>query len=121
MERHDRIRLARRRCALSQAQLGKKLGVHRTAVANWEAGTSCPSCGHLEQLACVLQVAHEWLSTGRGEMALPSEGGDGSPPGEQIENTVERRLLRAWRRLPARPRIALLELVEAYRGARRKP
>ena len=69
----------------------------------------------------MLQVAHEWLSTGRGEMALPSEGGDGPPPGEQIENPVERRLLRAWRRLPARPRIALLELVEAYRGARRKP
>ena len=121
VERHDRIRLARRRCALSQVQLGRRLGVHRSAVANWESGASSPSCDHLEQLACVLEVAHEWLATGRGEMVLATEGhGTPAAPADLVENPAERRLLQAWRSLPVRPRAALLDLVEAYRGRRRR-
>lgn len=120
MERHDRIRLARRRCALSQMQLGKRLGVHRSAVANWESGTSSPSCDHLEQLARELSVAHEWLATGRGDMTLPGQCHEVSEARDDlVESPAERRLLRAWRSLPARPRVALLELAEAFRGRRR--
>lgn len=103
-------------------QLGRRLGVQRSAVANWEAGASSPSCHHLEQLACVLEVAHEWLATGRGEMKLPGYGQDmPMAQADVVENPFERRLLQAWRNLPAKPRVALLELVEAYRGRKRQP
>lgn len=121
MERHERIRLARRRCALSQATLARRLGVQRSAVANWEAGASNPSSHHLERLACVLDVAHEWLATGRGEMKLPGHGQEAPPATSDLVNDpVERRLLRAWRNLSAKPQAALLELLEAYRGRKRR-
>src|SRR3546814_2971201 len=71
VERHDRIRLASRGCALSQVQLARRLDVQRSAVANWESGASSPSSAHREHLARVLDVTNEWLATGRGEMALP--------------------------------------------------
>lgn len=121
MERHDRIRLARRRCALSQATLGRRLGVQRSAVANWEAGASNPSSHHLERLVCVLEVAHEWLATGRGEMKLPGHGQESTPPqADLVDDPVERRLLRAWRNLSAKPQAALLELLEACRGRKHR-
>lgn len=106
---------------MSQVQLARRLDVQRSAVANWESGASSPSCEHLEHLARVLDVAHEWLATGRGEMALPSHRHDvPTALAELVESPIEQRLLQAWRNLPARPRIALLELVETYRGHRRR-
>lgn len=119
MQRSERIRLARRRSALSQAQLGKRMDVQRSAVANWESGAASPSSHHLELLACTLEVAHEWLATGRGEMRLPGRPADDPAPDGVVADSIERRLLRAWRALPAKPRVAFLELIEAYGGRKR--
>src|SRR3546814_925720 len=52
VERHDRIRLARRGCALSQVQLARRLDVQRSAVANWESGASSPSCEQIGRASC---------------------------------------------------------------------
>lgn len=120
MQRCERIRFARRRSAFSQIQLGQRLGVQRSAVANWESGAASPSSQHLEQLACTLDVAHEWLATGRGEMALPGHCRAGFAVDRGlVDNSFETRLMRAWRRLPPKLRLALLELLEAYGGRRR--
>lgn len=122
VQRCERIRLARRRSALSQARLGQRMGVQRSAVANWESGAASPSSQHLEQLACVLEVAHEWLATGRGEMNLSVHWHDTpAADAELVESQLERRLLRAWRALPMKPRIALLEFIEAYDRRRKMP
>lgn len=40
---------------------------------------------------------------------------------ELIEDPGERRVLRAWRRLPAQMKVLMLELAEAYAPAVRKP
>ena len=118
MRRMERIRLARRRAGLSQQALAHLLGVRRSAVANWESvNGASPSTANLERLACELRVAHEWLATGRGEMHCPDHRprSDADPVDADLaENAFERRLLRAWRGLPAIPRAAVLELVEAY-------
>lgn len=123
MDRAQRIRLARRRSGLSQSVLARHIGVRRSAVANWEAASGAnPSSGNLERLACVLQVAHEWLATGRGEMMLPGHWHDvPAADAELVENTLERRLLQAWRALPTKPGLALLEFVEAYDRRRKCP
>lgn len=55
-------------------------------------------------------------------MKLPGYGQDmPMAQADVVENPFERRLLQAWRNLPAKPRVALLELVEAYRGRKRQP
>jgi transcriptional regulator with XRE-family HTH domain len=107
--------MARRRFGLSQQSLANLLGVRRSAVGNWEAvnGTH-PSCAHLERLACVLQVPHEWLTTGRGDIGLPMQWDDTrSDSAIRAEDRSEAKLLRVWRTLPGRTRAALLEMLES--------
>ena len=116
MNKAERIRLARRRAGLSQQKLADLLGVKRSAVANWEAvnGPS-PSSNNLEGLTRLLQVNHEWLAVGRGEMKLSGHWHDVPVvDAELVDNPFERRLLEAWRSMPAKPRVLFLELVESY-------
>ncbi|MGN6513998.1 MAG: helix-turn-helix domain-containing protein [Lysobacteraceae bacterium] len=119
MNRSERIRLARRRAALSQEALAAKLQVNRSAIANWEAGISSPNGTNLERLAAQLEVSYEWLATGRGEMKLPCHWHEvPALDAELVESPYERRLLKAWRSLPAKARVLTLELVESYPTAR---
>lgn len=118
MTRAERIRVARRQAGWSQQQLAEQLGVQRSAVANWEAsGGAHPSSANLERLANLLHIAHEWLATGRGEMRLPEHWhGVPAADAELIEDPAERRLLKAWRAMPVKPRVAFLDLMESYAG-----
>lgn len=121
MNQTERVRLARRRAGLSQQKLADLLGVKRSAVANWEATAGArPSSTNLERLTCMLQVSHEWLATGRGEMKLPGNLQESQPPeADLVENPFERRLLAGWRRMPAKTRVLFLELAESYLPAHR--
>ena len=66
-----RIRQCRQAARLSQAELAAKVGVRRSAVAQWERiGGSSPSVSHLAQLALTAGVSFEWIATGRGAMRL---------------------------------------------------
>lgn len=68
-----RIRKARSAAAQSQAELGRRIGVKRSAVTQWESPTgTTPSVEHLIQIALETAVRFEWLATGRGA----SHGGD---------------------------------------------
>lgn len=70
-----RIRRARTVATLSQATLARRVGVHRSAVTQWErAPGTTPSVDHLLQVATVTGVAFEWLATGRGQ-SYPEAGG----------------------------------------------
>ncbi|WP_460733042.1 helix-turn-helix domain-containing protein [Lysobacter tyrosinilyticus] len=64
-----RIRRARRLALVSQNELARRVGVNRSAVAQWESAnsTTCPSVGHLIHLAVETGVNFEWLATGRGD------------------------------------------------------
>lgn len=117
MNKAERIRLARRRVGLSQQKLADLVGVKRSAVANWEGSGKkvSPTSGNLERLTCLLQVGHEWLATGRGEMKLPGHWHDVPVvDAELVDSPFERRLLAAWRNMPAKTRVLFLELVESY-------
>ncbi|HVI26314.1 MAG TPA: helix-turn-helix domain-containing protein [Xanthomonadaceae bacterium] len=115
MKRSERIRLGRRHAALTQESLAHRIGVHRSAIANWESGSSNPSGENLARLAEVLGVSYEWLATGRGEMSLEAWRDDvPALDADLAEGPHERRLLKAWRGLPAKARVLMLELVEAF-------
>lgn len=112
----SRIRQCRKDAKLSQATLAEKLGVDRSAVAQWERDTAVsPTVGHLAQIALSTGVAFEWLATGRGPKII---GGEGEQPPAFVmdyvaQSETEERLLIAFRTIPALAQIPVLEQVEA--------
>lgn len=109
-----RIRTARLRAGLTQAELARRLGVTRTAVVNWESATSRsrPSSGRLEEISRQTSVAWEWLATGRGHVTLSSESVLAADA-ELVDDPVERRLLQAFRGRDTAIRQAVLTLLES--------
>lgn len=117
----NRIRLCRRRAAFSQSELAERIGVQRTAVAQWERkGGSRPSSKNLTQLAVELKVAFEWLATGRGRMELVANEGGDKPLAIDLDwyaqDALEQRLLAAYRDVPYPANQRLVELVESMAG-----
>lgn len=117
MDFAQRVRLARRHAGLSQSQLAKQVGVQRSAVSQWESmELKFPSLMHLQATAVVTGVSFEWLATGRGRMLLDRDAAfEGTPAVEGIlvEDPLECRLVRAFRRAPANARVGWVEVVEA--------
>lgn len=114
MDSAQRIRLARRHAGLSQTQLAQKIGVRRSAVSHWESAEGKnPSMTNLRTVATVTQVQFEWLATGRGAMQVSAEQALDSVAAAEamvIEDGAEIRLIGAFRALPAKGRVMLLEL-----------
>lgn len=116
MTPQQRLRLARRHAALSQAQLAERAGVQRSAVSHWESDHGRnPSLRHLREVALATGVQFEWLATGRGEMLTSRDTELDSVAAADallVEDPVEQRLLLAFRVAPVRARLAIVELIE---------
>lgn len=66
-----RIRIARLRSEITQSELADRIGVTRSAVANWEISSRAkPSVGNLVAIAIATDVSFEWLATGRGSISI---------------------------------------------------
>lgn len=57
--RGDRLRALRKAAALSQGQLGARIGAHTTSVSDWERGDNAPSGRHVASLSRELGVSAE--------------------------------------------------------------
>lgn len=115
MEHGTRIRRARTVSKLTQAELATLVGVHRSAVAQWEQqqGTT-PSVANLARVAEALEISFEWLATGRGRMKLDAAFETGERiPSDFARDELEERILLASRNLNQRKREAVLALMEA--------
>lgn len=129
----NRVRQARRHALLSQQQLATKVGVHRSAVAQWEqAGGSHPTVENLARISAVTAVQFEWLATGRGRMQFVSDliPGDESPVlllEYAAQSETEARALFALRHLDVPSALAIVEMLvalaktERLKLKRRKP
>lgn len=115
MDYSRRIRRARTVRKWTQARLATYVGVHRSAVAQWEqlSGTK-PSIIHLSKIAEALEVSFEWLATGRGRLKLDPayEPGERTPV-DFARDEMEDDILLASRRLNTRNRVAILALMKA--------
>ncbi|UHQ20789.1 helix-turn-helix domain-containing protein [Lysobacter sp. KIS68-7] len=122
MTSQQRIRLARRHAAMSQTQLAQAVGVQRSAVSHWEAPQGKnPSVQHMREIAMVTGVQFEWLATGRGQMAPSRDTVLDSVAAVDallVDDSLEQRLLMAFREAPVRARLALVELVEELASQR---
>lgn len=63
---HKRIKERRKEIGLSQEALGKKIGLTKGAISQWEVGATTPSGQNLYNLADALGVSAKWLLTGEG-------------------------------------------------------
>jgi len=110
-----RIRRARTHAKLTQNELAAKVGVRRSAVAQWEqvVGTH-PSGNNLCQVALSTNVRFEWLATGRGPMKTgASHQVSALVLAEFAKDELESRLLLAIRRMGSvRKREVIVNLVE---------
>lgn len=122
---HVRIRLARRQAGVSQSEFAKRIGVQRSAVAQWEsAGGVKPTMENLIKVAMLGSMQVEWLASGRGKMALPNQGlADDQITSLQLAEFAlsddEQRLLRAVRNLDRKTLSAIVVLTESLSIARR--
>ena len=116
---NNRIRQARRHAKLSQQLLATRVGVHRSAVAQWEQPEgSHPTVENLARLAITTSVSFEWLATGRGRMKYASDlrPGDETPAvllEYSAQSETEVRALTAMRKLGFRAQVAIVDMMEA--------
>lgn len=59
-----RIRQARETKGIKPAELGRRLGVTRSSVSQWESGLTVPASENLVQIASILGVTLDWLDAG---------------------------------------------------------
>ena len=60
----DRIKDARKKAGISQAELARLVGRSQSAVAEWETGGTEPRRNIVEKIAAVLDVSPLWLEVG---------------------------------------------------------
>jgi len=124
----ERIRNARLTTGLSQAALAEKIGVQRSAVAQWEMlNGSHPTVENLAKLATITSVRFEWLATGRGHRTLTEDEDHSLDQEVQLMylagSDLEIRTLIALRKLTLHECSAITELVEnlAMKSTQKKP
>jgi len=92
-----RIREARRGLGLTQDELARRIGVSRSAIAQWETDRTGQVRANLARVAAVLGVSIGYLITGESEVGLVS-----------VETADERALLSLYRQIREPGRSELL-------------
>jgi transcriptional regulator with XRE-family HTH domain len=93
----SRIRAAREALGLTQGGLAERVGVSRSAVAQWETDRSGQIRANLTRISAALGVSVGFLVTG-----------EGSRPPDQLETSEERALLALYRQIHEGGRADLL-------------
>jgi len=82
----DRLKFARKRAGLTQAQLGKLAGLNQSAINKLESGKSKNS-SQMTNLAMVLGVNPLWLVHGMGEICCQNDLENITQPEEIIQQS----------------------------------
>ena len=64
MEWNIKIKEARKKSKITQAELADRIGVHRSTIANYELGRRRPSLTELKEIASILHVDVNYLLEG---------------------------------------------------------
>jgi len=121
----SRIRQARRLAGLTQVGLAARIGVSRSAVAQWErAGGACPSTTNVASAAIALNCALEWLTTGRGDIhphfAAGSLSSNVTTDARYAQTLQELHLLEHFRSLQEGERRVLMQMLKGMRRRRKR-
>ena len=77
-----RIKAARKSVHITQEELGKRLGVSKAAVSQWEGAATTPDVHNLLRISEVTHVPIAWLLTGQ---PLPEQATNGTLRWEHVE------------------------------------
>jgi transcriptional regulator with XRE-family HTH domain len=69
----ERLRVARQRAGLDQAEMGAVIGVHRAVISQYENGHTEPTLSALVRWADVADVSLDWLCARRDSNPQPSD------------------------------------------------
>lgn len=118
-----RIRKARELAGLTQADLGRQIGVQAAAVSKYEKGDADPGTVTLAKIAEIGGVTVDWLVTGKGDLyaepratdpqleaAVRESEAEWRRPGEPASE-YERRILGMLRRLSPQSRQDILDTI----------
>lgn len=72
MEMSERILAVRKKAGLNQADFGKRIGVTRSAVCNYESGSRSVREQVILAICREFNISEEWLRTDRGGMSVPT-------------------------------------------------
>lgn len=72
MEMSERILAVRKKAGLNQADFGKRIGVTRSAVCNYESGSRSVGEQVILAICREFNISEEWLRTDRGGMSVPT-------------------------------------------------
>lgn len=112
-----RVREARAATKMTQEAFALRLGVSRSAVANWETGVGVPDMQNLSRICVASGMAFEYLATGRGERfadgsaVTDDAGGYMTPDESKAQDSDELKLLKRYRACSAEKRRAILSLL----------
>ena len=90
----ERLRALRKLNNESQQELSNKTGVHRSYIADVEAGRREPSYGFIQKLIDAIRVSPTWLMTGEGPMFLAPADRVASESPEDEESSLAVNALR---------------------------
>jgi transcriptional regulator with XRE-family HTH domain len=106
----ERFKAARLRLGLTQEQLGFELDLTKASVSAWENGREAPSFRLLPQIRAILGVSLDELICG--DQSATDPAASEAESGISTRSEAETQLLKAYRRLPARRRKALLDMLD---------
>ena len=109
----ERIRRARAMAQMTQVALAERVGVQRSAVAQWESRAgSRPSMENLIAIALHTGVRLEWLGTGRGPIPTVDTIDSLAEQG-RADDALEMHCLCLIRKLPRRLRNQIVGVLRA--------
>jgi len=102
----QRIRMARERAGLHQAEVARRLRLSRQSVQQWDNEQNAPKQSRLVELADVLQVDAQWLLTGESKDEWEDQ------ELQRLLTLQERQLLGMFEGLDPARRVLLQELAD---------
>ena len=109
----SRVREARRLTKLSQEEFAARLGVSRSAVANWESGNNSPDLENLLLIAERSGMMFEYLALARGPVIYGAPTLAEEPARYGTISPQQVALLESFDAMSAKRRAALLELTKS--------
>jgi phage repressor protein C with HTH and peptisase S24 domain len=112
MELKDRVKYARKRASLTQAELADRVGIKQASVSELERGLSRTS-GHLVKIAQICDVSALWLAEGIGQATGAEDASAPAiSPTASAAEMVKQMLARQGKNLSEAARQSLLAVAE---------